>query len=401
MNPLARGNLLKSATDANGTGLAADARSLDAMRRAARDNPQAAIKQAARQFEALFMQMVLKSMRDATPKSGMLDSEAQETYAGMLDQQLATKIAGSGTGLADVIAKQLGRQMKGQAGAAAAGSSVSPASTPAAPGAATAPAQLSLPLTDAADAVGDPRSAALAQVNPYQASRYVALSVRNAYTAVRDAELARSGAADARAEYLNRSGATTPTIANSASAITQSTAGASPPAAVVATDGTTATAGDPSSLRNFIARHWDSAQIAARASGVPANFILGQAALESGWGRQEIRGNDGAPSHNLFGIKAGASWQGRTVDVVTTEHEGGTSAKKVEKFRSYNNYGEAFRDWAQLIGGNPRFANVVRAGADAAGFAGHMQGAGYATDPNYGAKLARVINTVRALVRPT
>src|SRR5882672_5401631 len=139
MNPLASGNLLKSATDANGNGLAADARSLDPMRRAARDNPQAAIKQAARQFEALFMQMVLKSMRDATPKSGMLDSEAQETYAGMLDQQLATKIAGSGTGLADVIAKQLGRQMKGQAGAAAAGSSVSPASTPAALGAATAP----------------------------------------------------------------------------------------------------------------------------------------------------------------------------------------------------------------------------------------------------------------------
>ncbi len=53
-----------------------------------------------------------------------------------------------------------------------------------------------------------------------------------------------------------------------------------------------------------------------------------------------------------------------------------------------------------MIGGNPRFASVVRAGADAAGFAGHMQRTGYATDPNYGAKLARVINAVRALVRP-
>ncbi len=92
-------------------GLASDAHSLDQLRRAATQDPAKAVKQVATQFEALFMQMVLKSMRDATPKSGMLDSNEQQTYASMLDEQLAQKIAAGGTGLADVIARQLSRNL--------------------------------------------------------------------------------------------------------------------------------------------------------------------------------------------------------------------------------------------------------------------------------------------------
>jgi flagellar protein FlgJ len=92
-------------------GLASDARSLDQLRRAANEDPAKAVKQVATQFEALFMQMVLKSMRDATPKAGMLDSNEQQTYTSMLDEQLAQKIAAGGTGLADVIARQLSRNL--------------------------------------------------------------------------------------------------------------------------------------------------------------------------------------------------------------------------------------------------------------------------------------------------
>ena len=99
-------------------GLATDARSLDGLKRTARNDPQAALKQAATQFESLFMQMVLKSMRDAMPKSGLLDSSAQQMYTGMLDQQLAGRIANSGTGLAEVIARQLGRFLPSQEGTA-------------------------------------------------------------------------------------------------------------------------------------------------------------------------------------------------------------------------------------------------------------------------------------------
>jgi flagellar protein FlgJ len=115
-------------------GLAADSRSLDQLRRAATADPAKAVKQVATQFEALFMQMVLKSMREATPKSGMLDSNEQQTYTSMLDEQLAQKIAAGGTGLADVIARQLSRNLPG-AGAATGDGSVATAAVTGTPAA--------------------------------------------------------------------------------------------------------------------------------------------------------------------------------------------------------------------------------------------------------------------------
>jgi flagellar protein FlgJ len=120
--------------------------------------------------------------------------------------------------------------------------------------------------------------------------------------------------------------------------------------------------------------------------------MIGQAALESGWGGREIRGTDGKPSHNLFGIKAGRGWTGRTVDIVTTEYVNGLPQKAVERFRVYDSYADAFRDYAKLIRGNPRYAAVLEAGNDAVAFARGLQKAGYATDPQYADKLARVIN---------
>ncbi len=281
---------MKAAAD-----LAVDSRALDALKRDAARDPRAAVKTAAQQFEALFMQMVLKSMRDATPKSGLLDSSANEMYTGLLDQQLAGRIAASGTGLADLIAKQLTRH---------------------------------LPL-----AVGSSRSAAPAVPVP----------------------------------------ATEPAVP----------AGVNP--------------GTAGAQRAFVTRVWDHALNAERATGVPAKFIVGQAALESGWGQREIRGTGGLPSYNLFGIKAGSDWKGRTVDVVTTEYDNGVAKKAVQKFRAYNNYGESFRDWARLMASHPRYAPVLAQAQDARGFAFALQRAGYATDPAYGAKLTRVIDAAQAL----
>lgn len=325
-------------------GLAADGRSLDALKRDAQRDPHGAVKKAAQQFEALFMQMVLKSMREALPKSGMLDSTAQEMYTGMLDAQLATKVAASGTGLADTIAKQLTRHM--QAGAAGA------AGVERRPAAAAAPSTVD-------------RHAELAGPNPNGAARYAELAAAGPNAAAREAYVARAEVSAALRE---------------------------PPAA----DGRRPAAND-SVQRRFVLRHWDHALAAERQTGIPAKFIVGQAALESGWGRHEMRDASGQPSHNLFGIKAGANWRGRTVDVVTTEYDNGVEKKLVEKFRAYDNYAEAFRDWAQLMVSSPRFAQVLRAGRDAHGFAHGLQRAGYATDPQYGAKLARVIDAAAAL----
>lgn len=83
---------------------------LTSLKRQVKGNDPQALKEAARQFEALFLQMVLKSMRDATPKEGMFDSEQTRMYESLLDQQLTQVMAGKGgTGLAAMIEKQLTR----------------------------------------------------------------------------------------------------------------------------------------------------------------------------------------------------------------------------------------------------------------------------------------------------
>jgi flagellar protein FlgJ len=277
-------------------GLAADARSLEKLKRAARDDPRTAVKQVATQFEALFMQMVLKSMREASPKSGLFDSSEQDMYTGMLDQQLSQQVATGGTGLSDVIARQLSRNLPPAAAPAAAGPAPAGAGAPPAPAAAAG-----------------------------------------------------------------------------------------------------VTAGVTTTQQAFVSTHLQDALSAQRASGVPARFILGQAALESGWGEREIRTADGRPSHNLFGIKAGPDWKGATAQVVTTEYEGGVARKTVQTFRAYDSYASAFSDWAATIAGNPRYAAVRQAGASAEGFAAGLQRAGYATDPAYGSKLIDMIHAAAAL----
>ena len=143
--------------------------------------------------------------------------------------------------------------------------------------------------------------------------------------------------------------------------------------------------------RDFVDRFKDAAIAAAEASGIPAKIILGQAALESGWGKHEVRDSKGTGSFNLFGIKAGANWTGATVDAVTTEVVNGVAQKVVQKFRAYASYAESFIDYAKLVANNPRYEKAVHAAGDALQFAREMGRSGYATDPHYGTKLAQVL----------
>jgi len=159
-------------------GLASDARSLDALRQAANADPAKAVKQVATQFEALFMQMVLKSMRDASPKSGMLDSSDQQMYTSMLDEQLAQKIAAGGTGLADVIARQLSRNLP---------SAPSPtATTPAMAPTATTPATSPMPAGAVPAAVAAASASAGPAPSPGAASPGRILTTLRAAAAVRN-----------------------------------------------------------------------------------------------------------------------------------------------------------------------------------------------------------------------
>jgi flagellar protein FlgJ len=100
---------------------------------------------------------------------------------------------------------------------------------------------------------------------------------------------------------------------------------------------------------------------------------------------------DGSTSHNVFGIKANSQWKGRTVDAMTTEYVDGVALRKVEKFRAYDNYADAFKDYARLITDNPRYQNVMQNGGSVEKFASELQKAGYATDPHYAQKLTKII----------
>jgi flagellar protein FlgJ len=299
------------------TGLAIDARSLNALKLRASTDPKGAVREAAKQFESLFMQELLKNMRASTLQTGMLDNAGTSLGTDMLDTQMATQMSGRPGGLSDAIMKQLERQM----------------------GLAPGP----IPATGSANNTLAPLSA-----RP-QATR-----------------IPQTGAA------------------------------------------------------GFVQQHSAAAQQAESATGIPAAFMVSQAALETGWGRKEITHSDGAPSHNLFGIKAGGSWKGPVAEVATTEYINGKPQKVMAKFRAYGSYAESFADYAKLMKDSPRYqaavqgaaagkavaggsatATVQTAGAasNASQFAQGLQRAGYATDPAYADKLTRVINTTLRLQR--
>jgi flagellar protein FlgJ len=132
------------------------------------------------------------------------------------------------------------------------------------------------------------------------------------------------------------------------------------------------------------------AKEAADKLGVAPELVQAHAALESGWGQRPIRNVDGASSHNLFGIKAGGKWDGATSETATTEYVGGAAVKTSAKFRAYPDGAAAFRDYAQMLLDNPRYKGAIGAGSDANAFAQGLAKGGYATDPAYAAKLARL-----------
>jgi len=150
---------------------------------------------------------------------------------------------------------------------------------------------------------------------------------------------------------------------------------------------------------DFVNKLSDAAAKAEQASGIPASFMIGQAGHETGWGQHEIKNKGGSPSFNLFGIKATPGWTGRVAEVTTTEYKDGVAAKTVAKFRSYGSYEEAFKDYAKLVGSSPRYAQAKLQTASPQAFASGLQKAGYATDPEYAAKLSRAINTTLQLRR--
>lgn len=284
---------------------------------------QAKQKQVAKQFEALFLQMMIKQMRQASPKNPLFHSQADDMWQSMADEQMGLNLAQSGgIGLAQSLLAEMQRQ--------------NPAS-----------ARVTNQLVD--PSTMDLMNASLPP-SPLQSGRNLT-------------------------EIL---------------AMLRANQGGDKSAAMDAD-------GSSIDVAGFVARLSPAASAASQQSGVPASLILGQAALESGWGKREIMNADGTPSHNLFGIKAGSNWKGKVAQATTTEYVGGVPQKTVQAFRSYGSYQEAFDDYAQFISSNPRYSHVTQAASDDDA-AHRIQKAGYATDPNYASKLIRIMSQMRASI---
>lgn len=346
--------------------IAADAASLDALRRSAASDPSGSVKQAANEFEALFARQLLKSMRDAMPKSGLFDGPGKRMFEDLLDDQLARSMSGQAGGLGDMLSRHLSRYM-GES-TETGGASVNGQSARLSPGAGLQ-----------TRSAGSGR--AIAMTDTGSDSRVQIASLPDALQqAIQGGQLPGSPASPS-----NRTNSTALSVAVSRT-----------PAQPASIEGVSP--GPLSTSRTaFVDRLWPHARQAESATGVPAAFVVGQAALESGWGRGEIRHPDGRSAHNLFGIKATADWPGDTVKVRTTEYENGQRVSRVEEFRAYASYGDAFKDWVGLMTRLPRYAGVLTGANSPQQFANGLQQAGYATDPNYGSKLERVIKQTIAI----
>lgn len=146
---------------------------------------------------------------------------------------------------------------------------------------------------------------------------------------------------------------------------------------------------DPATRQAFLDSIQPWAESTARRLGVAPEVVAAHAALESGWGQHALR-SAGADSNNLFGLKAGATWQGAVASAVTTEFQHGVALKKTEQFRSYPDTASAFRDYADLLTSNPRYQGALNTGSDARAFAQGLAQGGYATDPAYADKLSQL-----------
>lgn len=144
------------------------------------------------------------------------------------------------------------------------------------------------------------------------------------------------------------------------------------------------------SQQAFIEHLLPLAEEVAGESGIDPKLMLAQAALETGWGKHMIE-QDGEASHNLFGIKADARWQGESMTVGTTEFREGVAMSERASFRAYPDYAASFRDYVAFLENNPRYRDVLAVADDPEQFAQKLQQAGYATDPNYSDKIRRIM----------
>lgn len=297
-----------------------DMSAMSDLKRLADTDRDKALEKVAKQFESLFLQQMMKSMRSANEvfsEGNYLNSQETEQYQDMFDKQLTLSLTQERSiGIADQLVRQLGG---GEQGADR-------------PDAKTSIAdygrQLPAPDPKLAERVDEVR-----QMMPEEGSN-------------------GSGSADKGGREL------------------------------------------PERFegpQQFVQKLSPIARDVSDKTGVPAQVMIAQAALETGWGKNMI-GGEKEPSRNLFGIKADERWSGDKVRITTTEYRDGLPMQEKADFRAYPDYASSFEDYASFLNENPRYERVLEQADNPEAFAQALQDAGYATDPAYADKIQNIMD---------
>ncbi len=349
-----------------------DPNSLNPIKAMGRDKDPQALKEVAKKFEAMFVQQMLKSMREANDAFGegnYFDSQTTRFHRDMLDQQMVLNLtSGSGIGLADHFYKQMLQNY---------GSGMKPESTAAEGNVGDLP----IPVEHKQSHNQAPDAIATNEADAGETESWL-----DQFMWMSDNSNLRTVFSDTEKDSAN------------ADVQTQQAFNHLLPPALLAKAQFTRTAGGlkgsiSSTPENFVMMLKPHAEKAAAELQINPDVLIAQVALETGWGKHVIHDKQGGNSFNLFNIKATGQWQGDKVNVSTLEYRDGIAANEKADFRKYTDYSESFSDYVRLLKNNPRYQQVLEAGTNSSAYAEALQSAGYATDPHYAKKIKQLLNS--------
>ncbi len=321
-----------------------DLSQLDALRKQATQagGQEEALKAAAKQFEAIFTQMLFKSMRDANAafESDLIDNRTSKFYQQMADEQMSSALSNKGAlGLADLIVDQL---------------------------------KTSLPASSETSENENQTGHTLPQARVFP---IVPLNLSQQANKLDGTERFLNKSVNA---VLNASMNEKENVAKKAIKVPQMPTGFSSPS-------------------EFVSNLLPHARQAADSLGTDPAMLLAQAALETGWG-QKVLSDKGKSSHNLFNIKADKRWQGDKLTTNTLEFRDGVANREVASFRRYDSFKESFNDFVSFLSNNPRYRDALSQSAKPHDFIQGLHQAGYATDPNYADKVISVFQQIKGML---
>ena len=322
-----------------------DLNSLQSINAIGREDKDQALRKVAEQFESMFVKMMMKSMRDANKvfqEDSIMHSPQEDFYQQMYDDQMSVNLTGKqGIGFADVIYRQLNQEF----------------------GDVSKRGEVEWqPLDDRrknfSHAIDlNQTETKNTQLTPAKANTGFEIDTSFVNRKVQESETNTLSTEKALIEKV-------PTEKNQ----------------------------EFETPEQFIQQLYPAAEIVAEKMGVNPKAIISQAALETGWGKFMIQTDDGQNSFNFFGIKADSRWEGEKSTVTTHEYRDGQRVTEKANFRTYTSIEEGLSDYAKFLQSD-RYDQALAAGSNVEEYAKELQQAGYATDPKYAEKIARIASS--------